>query len=63
MAPTLKFFLRSLPLVGIELVLVTFPNTKNGSQQMMKAPVTMARVLAAFLSLLASSETCFFFFF
>ena len=33
---------------------------KNGSQQAIKAPVTIASVLAAFRSLLASSETCFF---
>jgi len=33
---------------------------KKGSQQAMKAPVTMANVLAALRSLLASSETCFF---
>ena len=43
--------------------LLLIPRIKNGSQQMIKAPVTIARVLAAFLSLLASSETCFFFFF
>ena len=37
--------------------------TKKGSQQMMKAPVTMANVLAAFFSRFASSEMCFFSFF
>ena len=34
--------------------------TKKGSQQAMKAPVTMASVLAAFRSRLASRLTCFF---
>ena len=33
---------------------------KKGSQQAMKAPVTMANVLAAFRSLFASRDTCFF---
>ena len=32
---------------------------KNGSQHAIKAPVTMAKVLAAFRSLLTSRETCF----
>ena len=32
---------------------------KNGSQHAIKAPVTMAKVLAAFRSLLTSKETCF----
>ena len=32
---------------------------KNGSQHAIKAPVTMANVLAAFRSLLTSKETCF----
>ncbi len=41
---------------------ITRAKMKKGSQQAMKAPVTMARVLAAFLSLLASRETCFFLF-
>jgi hypothetical protein len=36
---------------------------KNGSQQRMKAPVTMARVFAAFFSLFVSRDTCFFSFF
>ena len=33
---------------------------KNGNQHAMKAPVTIAKVLAAFRSRFASSETCFF---
>ena len=33
--------------------------TKKGSQHTMKAPVTMARVLAAFFSRFSSRETCF----
>ena len=37
--------------------------TKKGSQQMMKAPVTMANVFAAFFSRFASKEMCFFSFF
>ena len=37
--------------------------TKKGSQQMMKAPVTIANVFAAFFSLFASNEMCFFSFF
>lgn len=40
---------------------ITSAKMKKGNQQAMKAPVTMAKVLAAFLSLLASSEICFFF--
>jgi len=36
---------------------------KKGSQQRMKAPVTMARVFAAFFSLFVSRDTCFFSFF
>ena len=34
--------------------------TKKGSQQAMKAPVTMASVLAAFRSRFTSRLTCFF---
>ena len=34
--------------------------TKKGNQQIMKAPVTIARVFAAFFSRLASREMCFF---
>ena len=37
--------------------------TKKGNQQTMKAPVTIARVFAAFFSLLASRDMCFFSFF
>ena len=37
--------------------------TKKGSQQMMNAPVTIANVFAAFFSLFASNEMCFFSFF
>ena len=32
---------------------------KKGSQQIIKAPVTIAKVLAAFRSRFASNETCF----
>ena len=35
--------------------------TKNGNQQMINAPVTMARVFAAFFSRFSSNDTCFFF--
>ena len=35
--------------------------TKNGNQQMIKAPVTIASVFAAFFSRFSSNETCFFF--
>ena len=35
--------------------------TKNGSQQIMKAPVTIANVFAAFFSRFSSNEMCFFF--
>ena len=39
---------------------ITSAKPKNGNQHAMNAPVTMANVLAAFLSRLTSSDTCFF---